>query len=216
MPSKAKMENRNSSWELGEEADVVLEEDLEVVDAVLEHRQAVHAHAESEAADLFRVVIHKAVDGGIDHARAEKLDPAGAFAFAASGAACARAGAAAENARDVEFDTGLGKRKIAGAEARLEGRAEELLDEVFDGAGEIAESDVGIDGQPFDLVEHEGMRGVGIVAAIDLAGNDDAHRRFLLFHGANLNGRGVRAEKELARRTLRQAEIKVSMSSRTG
>ncbi len=52
------------------------------------------------------------------------------------------------------------------------------------------------------------MGGVGIVAAIDLAGNDDAHGRLLLFHGANLHGRGVRAEKKRRLRAFRQIQIK--------
>jgi len=40
----------------------------------------------------------------------------------------------------------------------------------------------------FDLVEGEGMRGVGIVAAIDLAGTITRTGWLLLFHGANLHG----------------------------
>ena len=61
-----------------------------------------------------------------------------------------------------------------------------------------AEGDVGIDGQPFDLVEHVAVRRVGIVAAIDFARHDDAHRRRLLLHGANLHGRSVRAQQVAA------------------
>src|SRR5260370_42642789 len=105
------------SWELGQEAHVVLEKDLNVVDAVLEHGQAVDADAESEAADFLGVVIHKAVDGGIDHAGAEKLDPCGAFAFRTSSSACRCAGSAAEGAGDVEFNGRFRKWEIAGAEA---------------------------------------------------------------------------------------------------
>src|SRR5882762_10069212 len=74
--------------ELAEEAHVVLEKDLNVVDAVLEHRQAVDANAEGEAADFLGIVVHEAVDGGIDHARAEELDPGGAFALRTSSAFC--------------------------------------------------------------------------------------------------------------------------------
>src|SRR5207249_10393580 len=77
----------------------------------------------------------------------------------------------------------------------------------FDGAGEIAEGNVGVNGEAFDLVEGERMRGVGIVAAIDLAGNDDANGRLLLFHGANLHGRSVGAKKERRLRVFRQVQI---------
>src|SRR5712664_1594118 len=147
----------------GAVADVVLEEDLDIVDAVLEHGQAIDAHAEGEAADFFRVVFDEAVDGGIYHAGAEKFNPAGAFAL--------RAGAAAENAGNIEFDARLGEREITGAEARFHAGAEKLFDEIFDGAGEIAKGDVGVDREALDLMEDERVRGVGIVAAIDLAAN---------------------------------------------
>src|SRR5882724_11468782 len=194
-------------WELPEEAHIVLEKDLDIVDAVLQHREAVDADAEGEAADFFRVVIDEAVDGRIDHARAEELDPRGALAFRTS-AAVRSAGSAAERAGDVELDGRLGQREIAGSEACFHTGAEKLLHEILDGAGEITKRDVRVHGEAFDLVKGEGMRGVRIIAAIDLSGNDDAHRRFLLLHGANLHGRSVRAEKERRRSTFRQFQIK--------
>ena len=195
------------SWELAEEADVILEEDLDVVDLVFEHGQAVDAHAKGEAADFFGVVVDEAVDGGVDHACTEEFDPAGAFALGADATAGARAAAAAEDAGDVEFDAGLGEREIAGAEAGFYAGTEKLFDEIFDGAGEIAEGNVCIHGQSFDLVEHEGMRGLRIVAAIDLAGNDDADRRLALFHGANLHRGSVRAKEERCGSAFRKVEI---------
>src|SRR6266850_3906408 len=67
--------------ELPEEAHVVLEKNLNIVDAVLQHRESIDADAEGEAADFFRVVIHEAVDGGIDHARAKEFNPRRALAF---------------------------------------------------------------------------------------------------------------------------------------
>src|SRR5207245_5312874 len=83
-------------WELPEEAHVVLEKDLNIVDAVLQHREAIDAYAEGKAADFFPVVIHEAVDGGIDHARAEELHPRGALAFRARSAAGCRTCSAAK------------------------------------------------------------------------------------------------------------------------
>src|ERR1700722_710224 len=181
------------SWELAEKADVVLKENLDVVDLVFQHGQAVDAHAEGEAADFFGVIVDEAVDGGVDHAGTEEFDPTGAFALGASAATCGRATAAAEDAGDVEFDARLGKRKVAGAEAGFYPGAEELFDEIFDGAGEVAEGDVRVDGQTFDLMEDERVRGVGVVAPIDLAGDDNANGRLALFHSANLHWRCVRA-----------------------
>src|SRR5690348_12856882 len=196
-----------SSWELAEEADVVLKKNLNVVDLVFEHGEAVDAHAEGEAADFFRVVVDEAVDGWIDHAGAEKLDPAGAFALGAGSATGGIAAAAAKDAGDVEFDARLGERKIAGTETCFYARTEKLFDEIFDGAGEIAEGDVGVNREAFDLMKDEGVRGVWIVPAIDLAGNDDAHGRLLLLHGANLHRGSMRAEKKRQRRPFGEIEI---------
>src|SRR5690349_5409237 len=128
-----------SSWELAEEANVVLKKNLDVVDLVFEHGEAIDAHAEGEAADFFGVVVDEAVDGGIDHAGAEEFDPARAFALGASAATCGCAAAAAEDAGDVKLDAGLGEREIAGTETSFYTGAEKLFDEIFDGAGEIAE-----------------------------------------------------------------------------
>src|SRR6266850_673147 len=158
-------------WELPEEAHVILEKHLNIVDAVLQHREAVDADAEGEAADFFRVVIHEAVDGGIDHARAEEFNPRGALAFRARSAAGGRTCSAAKWAGDVELDGRLGEREIAWPEARFHAGTKKLFYEIFDGAREIAKGNVGVHGEAFDLVKGEGMRGVGIVAAIDLAGN---------------------------------------------
>src|SRR5438876_1024371 len=108
-------------------------------------------------------------------------------------------GTGTEGARDVEFNRWLGERKIAGPEARLHAGTKKLLYEILDGAGEIAEGNVRVHGEAFDLVKGERMRGVRIIAAIDLAGDNDAHGRLLLFHGADLHGRSVRAEKERRR-----------------
>src|SRR5437016_12497708 len=195
------------SWELPQEADVVLEKDLDIVDAVLEHGETIDADAEGKATDFFRVVVDEAVDGGIDHAGAEEFNPSCTFALGTGSATSGRAGSTAEGAGDFELDAWLRERKIAGAEARLDAGAEELFYEIFDGAGEIAEGNVGVNGEAFDLVEGERMRGVGIVAAIDLAGNDDANGRLLLFHGANLHGRSVGAKKERRRRAFWQFQI---------
>src|SRR6266436_9188876 len=82
-------------WKLPEEAHVILEKDLDIVDAVLQHREAIDADAEGKAADFFCVVIHEAVDGGIDHARAEKFNPGRAFALRTRSTAAGRAGSGA-------------------------------------------------------------------------------------------------------------------------
>src|ERR1700676_3484620 len=102
-----------------------------VGDAVLDHGDAFHAHAEGEAGDLFGVVggrfalrgallVDCGEDGGVHHAAAEELNPAGVFALAA-------AFAGAEGAGDLDVGRGLGEGEEAGEEARLDGRAEQRL-----------------------------------------------------------------------------------------
>ncbi len=76
----------------------------DVGDAVEHHGDALDTHAEGEAGDLFGVVgVVRGVelaaffgdggeDGGVDHAAAEDLDPAGVFALAAACASAEDAG----------------------------------------------------------------------------------------------------------------------------
>jgi hypothetical protein len=61
----------------------------DVSDTVLHHGNPLHAHAEGEAADFFRVIAglvpsRESEDRGIDHAAAQQLDPAGLLALAAA------------------------------------------------------------------------------------------------------------------------------------
>src|SRR6266481_4164282 len=67
--------------ELAEKAHVVLEKNLNIIDSVFQHSQAVDAEAEGETAAFLRVVVYKAVDRGIDHARAKEFDPGRALAL---------------------------------------------------------------------------------------------------------------------------------------
>src|ERR1700722_3359680 len=177
------------SCELAQEAYIVLKIELQIIDVVFELRQALNAQAESEAGITIRVVVYETVHGGIDHASAEQFDPARLLAHVA-------ALAAAEHARRVHFHGRVGERKIAGSQARFYFRPEEFAHEIFDRALEIAKGDVRVDGQAFDLVKHETVRRVGIIASIHFSGHDDAYGRLLLFHRAHLHGRSVRAQQE--------------------
>ena len=97
---------------------------------------------------------------------------------------------------------GLGEGKERRKEARFHRRAEQRLHGVVERALQVAEGDVGVDAEPLHLVKDGRVRGVGGVVAMDFAGNDDAHRRRLLLHGAHLHGRGVRAQQQaVAQRT---------------
>ena len=120
----------------------------------------------------------------------------------------ARARAATEDTGYVEFDRRLGKRKIAGAETCFDACTKKLFNKIFDRAGEIAKGDVGVDREAFDLMKHEGVRGVRIVAPIDFARHNDAHGGLALLQGANLHRRGVRAKQQRAGSAFGQFEIK--------
>src|SRR5207244_590763 len=91
------------SSELGEDAEVVLPEQPKVRQAVPEHGDPLDPEAEGEARPLLRVVADELEHARVDDAGAAHLDPAGVLADRA-------AGPAAEEARDVELDGGLGER----------------------------------------------------------------------------------------------------------
>src|SRR5581483_456352 len=57
---------------------VPLEEQLQIVKSILQHRNSVYAHAECEAENflgIVAVIFHKLKDVRINHATAENLDP---------------------------------------------------------------------------------------------------------------------------------------------
>src|SRR5262249_32726345 len=68
---------------LFQEPYISVEEQLNVIHAVLQNRDAVRSHAKGEAAHLLGVVVHKTIHTGIDHAAAQNFDPAGLLAGAA-------------------------------------------------------------------------------------------------------------------------------------
>src|SRR6188508_50245 len=95
------------SRELLQEADVVLEEDAQVWDAVLEHRNALDAHSEREPLHPLGVVailLDEPEHVRVDHAGPEDLDPAGSLAERIAGAVGERAAAAAPEAGHVHLD----------------------------------------------------------------------------------------------------------------
>src|SRR5215475_6022549 len=98
------------SGELPEEAQVVVEEQADVVDPVLEDRDPVDAHAEGPARDLLGIVAAVAQHLGVDHARAQDLQPARLLAYPT-------AGAAAQEAQHVDLRRRLGERKERWPEA---------------------------------------------------------------------------------------------------
>src|SRR5688572_16566851 len=80
-------------------------------------------------------------------------------------------------------------------EAKFYITSEQVFEDEFDRAFQVANSDTFIHIKPFDLVESRIVGGVGVVAAVNATWNDDADRRRLLLHDADLHGGSVRAQK---------------------
>src|SRR5689334_8448046 len=190
---------RRLSRELAQEAQIVLEEEPDVVHAVLQHRDSLDAHAERPAGDLLGIVADVLQDLGMHHPRAEDLEPARLLADSASLAG-------AEEAHHVDLRRRLGERKERRTKPDLAARAEHLAREQIERALEIGHGDVVIDGETLDLVEHRRVRDVG-VATIDHAGTDDTYRRLLGAHRADLHRRRVRAQECLGRQVERVLHV---------
>ncbi len=181
----------NLHAKLTQEAQVVLEEQPQILDAVLQHRDPLDAHAERPARHFLGVVADVAQHVRVDHARAEDLQPSRLLAQAA-------AVADAHEAEDVDLRRRLRERKERRPEPDLRPRPEELAREELERALEIAHRDVAVHREALDLVEDRRVRGVRDVAAIDAAGNDHAHGRRLRLHRADLHGRRVGAQQQVA------------------
>src|ERR1700682_5396237 len=123
-----------ASCELLEEAQVAVEEEAQVVDAIAEHRQALEAGTESEADVALGIEPEVLHHRGVHLAGAGDLQP---FAFQLH----------------VDFGGWLGERKERRAEAHLEiFDLEEAPQEFGVDALEVGEADFLVDPQALDLV----------------------------------------------------------------
>src|SRR5262249_58735828 len=95
-------------------AQVVVVEHPEIVQLVTQQRHPIDPHAEREAAHALGIVATCAQDVGMDHSRAEDLEPAAALAYPAGGI---RGAGGALDAGDVDLGARLGEREEAGPEA---------------------------------------------------------------------------------------------------
>ncbi len=106
------------------------------------------------------------------------------------------AGLADRGGADVDLDRRLGEREVRRAEAHLDViDLEERLAEFLQHPFEVAHVGRLVDDEAFDLVEHRRVRLVA-VAAVDAAGRDDADRRLLRQHRADLHRARVRAQQQ--------------------
>src|SRR5262249_51172508 len=103
-----------------------------------EQREAVHAHAEGEAAVPLGIETDAAQYIRMHHPRAEDLKPPTAFADPASLAA-------ADDTADVHVGGRLRERKIRRAEASLHRGSEERLGKAIQGTFELGQGDALVD-----------------------------------------------------------------------
>lgn len=160
--------------ELVEEAGIVFVEEPDVVDGVADHGDTFDSEAEGPAGPGFGVVSDVFEDLGVDHTAAGDFEP---FLAHFTG----------ECAAEIDFEAGFRVAEVVGAEADPDVFAEEFPEHEFDGALEVADRDVFIDVEAFDLLEGGVMGGVGVIASVDPAWDDDADRRGLAFHDADLD-----------------------------
>src|SRR5579859_170450 len=149
------------SCELLQEAHVTLVEQLDVVNFIHTHGNALHAHAEGEAADLGRVVavaLYEFEDVRVNHAAAQQLDPPTLLADAAAFASTLEA---AHGHIGAGFSEGKERRE----KARLHSGAEQRLHGMVERALEVAECNVAINRQALDLMEDRRVGGIGSVTA---------------------------------------------------
>src|SRR5262249_19625351 len=145
--------------ELLEKAQIAGKQQADVVDAVLEHRDALHADAEREAGPDLRVVADRLEHRGIDHPGAENLEPAARPADAAR--SCAElARPAADDARDVDLRARLGEREEARAKSKPAVRPEDPAQQRAEHVLQVAERDAAVDHEAFDLMEIRRVRDV--------------------------------------------------------
>src|SRR4029434_193574 len=118
------------SRELSQEAQVVLEEQPKIVDAVFEHRDALDPHAKRPAGDLLGVVADVPQYLRMHHARAQDLEPAALLAEPATGAA-------ADEAQHVHLGRRLREREERRPEADPRAWPEHLAREQLERALQI-------------------------------------------------------------------------------
>src|SRR5262249_13616348 len=152
-----------------------------VIDSVLEHSQALDAHAEGKSTPLVRIDRHSQEHIRINHPTAEQLEPAAV-------PACSAAGPHAKRTLAIEFRAWLGEWEKIRSEARVERLTEQYPDEFVECSLQLPECYVPIDQQPFHLMKERIFACVDFFISVDAPWRDHAQGWFSLLHDANLYG----------------------------
>src|SRR5215208_838369 len=174
-----------TSLELLQKAQVALEEEPEVRDAVLRHRHAVGAEPEGEPGVLLRIVSDLLEHSRVYHPRPAHLEPAGALADLAI-----RVFSIAYEAAHVQLDARLGELEVARPEAQPYVLPEDVAGHRGQGAFEVGEGETLVYRQALNLVEHRGVGRVR-VAPVDSPRANHIDGRLVGKHRPDLDRRGV-------------------------
>ncbi len=147
---------------------------------------------QAKPVNLFRVVADRLEDRWMHHPAAAQLDPPGSLAHRTTGAV-------ALPAAEVDFRARLRSTERSSSGSGRDVRRKHLARERQQRPLQIGQRQPFADGQPFDLSEGRRVRQVQIVAPIDTAGHDDADRRLVRLHVADLHRRGMGAEQRARR-----------------
>ena len=194
-----KSTNSHSQRKLLQETKIVFVEQPDVIDAVLQHGDALDAHAEREAGVALGVVADGFEDRGVHHAAAADLEPARPLAD--------RAAFALQNTQPMNTSAlGSVYGKKLGRNCTFVSVSNSSRANAVSVPFRSAIVMLLADDKPFDLLKHRRVRQVEIVAAVHLARHDDPHRRLVLLHVADLHRRRMRAKQRgrpiRGRRTL--------------
>ena len=143
--------------ELPEKSDVVLEQQPDIIDAVMKHGDPLNAHSEGKARVFLRVVPDMSEHLRVDHTAAEALDPP---CFGTDPAPLP----AANDASHVNLGTGLGKGEETWSESHRYFTAEELVDKLDEYTLEVAEGDTLIYHKTLNLMKHGRVCNIVIVS----------------------------------------------------
>src|SRR5208337_2131236 len=126
---------------------IALEKELNVIDVILQHGEAVDPQSKCPTRVLFGIDAAIAQHQGMNHAATHHFNPAAFFAHPATFAA-------AKDATDRYLAARFGKGEEAGLEARANLFPKEFLGKEVERPLQVGKRDIARDGQAFDLMEH--------------------------------------------------------------